>query len=92
MMVLPVAKEKLLSAIHAATLATSSGLPHLFIGDSSAAICLSSGVIDSYVAKVAMLPRAKLYALILLLPYSLAIDFVKAMFAAFAMAYGEPAV
>jgi hypothetical protein len=43
-MVLPVAKEKLSLAIHAATLATSSGLPHLFIEGSSAALFLSISV------------------------------------------------
>src|SRR5438132_7287776 len=59
MMVFPVAKEKLSLATHAATLATSSGLPHLFIDGSEAALSLSYSVIDPYVANVAILPRAK---------------------------------
>ena len=37
-MVLPVANEKPSLAIDAAILATSSGVPHLFIGGSSAAL------------------------------------------------------
>src|SRR5919199_4003830 len=57
-MVLPVAKEKLALAMLAATLATSSGLPHLFIEGSLAALFLSVSVIELYVANVAMLPSA----------------------------------
>jgi hypothetical protein len=56
--VLPVAEEKLSLAIHAATLATSPGLPHLFIESSLAALFLYFSVIKKYVVNVAMLPSA----------------------------------
>jgi hypothetical protein len=48
-------KEKLSLAIHAATLATSLGHPHLFIESSSATLFLSFSVIKKYVVNVTML-------------------------------------
>src|SRR3954451_2531931 len=90
--VLPEAKENPLLAIHAATLATSSGLPHLFIGDSWAAIFCSSLFMELYVAVVAILPNAKLYALMLFLAYSLAIHLVSDIIAALVILYKDPPV
>ena len=81
-----------LLAIHAATLATSSGLPHLFIGDSWAAIFCSFLFMELYVAVVAILPNAKLYALMLFLAYSLAIHLVSDIIAALVILYKDPLV
>nr|WP_261377812.1 hypothetical protein [Candidatus Nitrosocosmicus arcticus] len=63
-MIFPVAKEKLSSARLAGPIATSLGLTPLFIGDSRAAMKIICSVIESNVTGVAILPNARVYALI----------------------------
>ena len=60
------------------------------MGDSRAAFIIICSVIESSVAGVAILPNARVYALIPKPLYSLAIHFVNVMFPDFAMEYGKP--
>src|SRR5579875_523435 len=72
--------------------AISSGLPHLFKEVSSASFFLSSFDSGLYVVGVAMLPRATVYALILYIPYVLAIFFVSDISELFANVYAAPSI